>query len=311
MNARRLFWLGIFAVMLVSCKDEVLVQTTFQKKYSLNCILRGDTSFQVAVLTQSYPRPAENEVFAPYLKNAQVELSMGKFSVIMRDSSVARKDTQRYKDSVYFYYASNFSLIPQNVAKIKAVLEDGTVLSGETEIPRKVDYDGAKITRIIPPQIGDSIYIAWKPLESDLLYALKLKIIYFHYEGGEFKKKEMEVPLRYENGKAIYPRPGFDAEIRFPLNAFNETMNRISDGDPQKADYFILKARAVLVVYDRNLSAYYSATHFLDEYSLRLDELDFSNIDGGFGVFGSYLKIITDIAIDENYIVSYGYRVKR
>ena len=63
-----------------------------------------------------------------------------------------------------------------------------------------------------------------------------------------------------------------------------------------------------LYVFDRNLSGYYASVGKIgDSFSIRLDEIDFSNVEGGFGVFGSYISQKLAIAFDEEYINSFGY----
>ena len=63
--------------------------------------------------------------------------------------------------------------------------------------------------------------------------------------------------------------------------------------------------------YDAPLSNYYSSVNgFLDNFSLRLDEQVFSNITGGFGVFGTYFTSLYQVEMDSRYVTSYGYRIK-
>jgi hypothetical protein len=85
-------------------------------------------------------------------------------------------------------------------------------------------------------------------------------------------------------------------------------MKEISGDDPNKDHYIILTAIIDLLVFDRNLSGYYSSVASIsDEFSIRLDEIDFSNIDGGFGVFGSYYKQSFVLFFDKLYVESFGY----
>jgi hypothetical protein len=61
---------------------------------------------------------------------------------------------------------------------------------------------------------------------------------------------------------------------------------------------------------DRNLSAYYSSVAKIgDSFSLRLDEVDFSNIEGGFGIFGSLNVQKLVMFFREGYLEeNFGYR---
>ncbi len=299
-------------LLLASCKDEVLVQTTFSEKYSLTCILRGDTNFQVAILTKDYPTPAIKNQPAPYVKNAKITLTTKDKEFIFSDSTKVREDTSRYKDSVYFYYLNNFTPQTQTKVKIKALLPNGKSLSSEISVPRYVDFDGAVSAVKIPPPLSDNITIAWKPNEYDLLYQLKLRIIYYKRENGTYTKHEVFVPVKYgPNDTPVFPKPSLKAEIKFPMNVFNQVMQDISKDDPNKSNYYIDKAVYDLYVFGKDLSSYYASIHFTDKYSIRLDEIDFTNINGGFGIFGCYLVEEMDLPIDESYINDFGYRKKK
>jgi hypothetical protein len=70
----------------------------------------------------------------------------------------------------------------------------------------------------------------------------------------------------------------------------------------------IISARFELLSFDEHLSNYYSSTHgYLDEFSIRLDETVYSNIEGGMGIFGSYYKSERLFPIYASYIASYGF----
>ncbi len=306
-----LFYILFSVILFSACREDVPVQTTFQKKYSLTCVLRGDTAYQVAILNQSYPSPKSSS-YEHYVKKAEITLWLNNEKYFFRDSVKERINTTRYKDSVYFYYVNNLQLKPQANAKIKAELPDGNILSSEMEIPRKVDFDNTATSTTIPPESADEITIAWKPMEEDLLYEVKLKIIYYIRVNGNYEHHEALVPVKFdENGSAVFPKPSLLTEINYPMNVFNETMRNLSGNEPNKSNFYIEKAVCTLFVFDKNLSSYYAATHFTDKYSIRLDEIDFTNINGGFGIFGCWLKEEKSIAIDESYINDFGYRKKK
>ena len=82
----------------------------------------------------------------------------------------------------------------------------------------------------------------------------------------------------------------------------------ISQGDPNKKDYKIYGAVFTLMIFDENISNYYSTTNgFLDDFTIRIDEKDYSNIQGGLGIFGTYRTQSTGAVFTHNYIKSFGY----
>ena len=63
-----------------------------------------------------------------------------------------------------------------------------------------------------------------------------------------------------------------------------------------------------LKVFDKNLSTYYLASgRLFDNYSIRLDSKDFSNISGGSGIFGSFIVQKMSIVFAFEFLAVYGY----
>ena len=86
-------------------------------------------------------------------------------------------------------------------------------------------------------------------------------------------------------------------------------MQDIAKGDPEKENYFIKNAEFDVIILDDNLAPYYfSIQTFLDGFTVILDQQDYSNIEGGYGVFGSFFKQTHDLIIEPDYIRSYGYK---
>jgi virulence-associated protein VapD len=58
-----------------------------------------------------------------------------------------------------------------------------------------------------------------------------------------------------------------------------------------------------------NLSRYVSSTNqAFDDLTVTVNEADFTNVEGGLGIFGAYVnKIYDNIQFQENYIESFGY----
>jgi hypothetical protein len=107
----------------------------------------------------------------------------------------------------------------------------------------------------------------------------------------------------------IYPEISVGSNsISFDTLAIGIALREISKDDPQKKNYKIEKALFRLLVLDKNLAAYYSMQKtFLDEFSVRVNQPDFTNIEGGLGVFGIYAIKKSEIQIDASYINKFGY----
>ena len=118
------------------------------------------------------------------------------------------------------------------------------------------------------------------------------------------------------NGKKLsgYTRipPPFTPTYSFPFIGgitIDSAMVQISEGDPDKKNYKIISIIFEMTEFDHELSNYYSSTHgYLDNFSLRLDETIYSNVNGGIGIIGS--KVFTSISftVRSDYLSLFGYR---
>jgi hypothetical protein len=109
--------------------------------------------------------------------------------------------------------------------------------------------------------------------------------------------------------KPVFPGVTRDKILIYDYAAINKVMLDISAGDYDKYSYVIQDAWLEIVVTDKNLANYYGSTEgFLDDYSVRLDEVTYSNIEGGLGVFGAYKVTSRKLNVEENYVQSFGYR---
>lgn len=64
----------------------------------------------------------------------------------------------------------------------------------------------------------------------------------------------------------------------------------------------------IKTILDENLAAYYSAQQtFLNEFSLRSYQPDFTNIVGGLGLFGTYNFKSLVMEMDPDFAKSFGY----
>jgi hypothetical protein len=85
-------------------------------------------------------------------------------------------------------------------------------------------------------------------------------------------------------------------------------MQDISIGIDDKTKINIIGACFEVKVYDTALGIYANSIQtFEDEFSIRISEPNISNINGGFGIFGTYISEKFDIEITSNYISSFGY----
>ena len=308
-------------VLMISCNDQVDPKTAFAEVYSLNCVIRGDTSFQVATITRSYdvsgfdPSTNHND---PFVGGASVKVYYDDSVFVFRDTTMTRPAGSSYTTPMHYYY--NSKLRPQKSAQIKivATLPDGkTLTAGSTTfaVNQFIIDRSSNFTLESSGVIPQPISFSWMYLGSPIEYyvAPELVILYSKNVNGTAVEMQKKVPLYYLNNQTplyppIEPDPG---SIGFPMNVVNKAMEEISEGDPNKQSYTLEKAVFRLFILDKNLTTYYSANQtFLDEFSVRVNQPDYTNINGGLGIFGTYAVQQITLKIAYSYATSFGYRVQ-
>ncbi len=307
--------------LLGSCSDQVDPKTGFKEIYSLNCVIRGDSSFQVATITRSYDvsgfDPTTNHD-NPFIGGADVKVFYNDSVYVFRDTTKTPPAGSNYTTPMHYYY--NSKLRPQFTGpiKIQAALPNGKVLSSsvETFAINQFIMDRSSSSKIfLQGVIPQPLNFAWIYLGSPMEYyvAPELIILYSKTVNGNTIEMQKKVPLYYLNGQTplyppIEPDPG---SIQFKMKVVDKAMEEISAGDSNKQNYTIESAVFRLFVLDKNLTTYYSAAQtFLDEFSVRVSQPDYTNIIGGLGIFGTYAVQQLPVAFDYEYVTSFGYRLK-
>jgi hypothetical protein len=313
----------IFSLVFIAsgCKDDAFdPKGEFKNKYILTCILRSDTTVQTAVLSGSYNiegyDPMENKT-DPIIENADIRILIGDSVYIFKGAETARTDTSRYNSPIKYYYAKNMWLFSNREAEILAILPNGRKLHAVTTIPKPVTGDDANAEEVIPPSGRNFVIAGWTPISNPhTFYYPRFSLVYFRIENGVPVRYVKRLPVRYVNSEGgkpapIYATPTTASSYIIEMDAINRIMQEISAGDQNKENYVVLTVLAEIMTMDDNLSAYYSASKLLDNgFSVKLDQTDFTNIEGGLGVFASFANSKFVIRLDKDYIRSFGYKTK-
>ncbi len=308
----------IFSIIFLisGCDDSFNPNGDFRQKFVLNCILRGDTNYQAATVSRSFeadPFNPTGDLKDQSIKGARVRIWINDDVFELRDTTIERTDTSVYNFPAHYYYNDSIKVPFSADAHIEAILNEGKILTSDTKTPSKIKFS-PESDRIIPPYSGDVLHFSWSPDDEAVnrLYSPRLYIDYYKKENGVNVHYLKNVPLDYietdAGEKPYFALPGFSTQLSVPMSAFNKNMESVAPDDGGRSLYQIKKAVLEIVSYDENLTGYYSAAHFLDENSIRIDRIDYNNIDGGLGIFGSFAIFKMDIGIDAKYITEFGYR---
>ncbi|MCU7493279.1 MAG: DUF4249 family protein [Ignavibacteria bacterium] len=308
------------AFLSPGCKDEDFSpKGDFKEKYILNCVLKSDTTVQTLTLSSSYNvdgyDPLANRT-DPALRGADVRVWVGDSVYIFREAEESRSDTSRYSTPIRYYYAKNFRPQANKPAEILAVLPNGRKLHAATSIPLPVYVNFAEIDSIIPIDGRSYFRAVWNTNSGqNTYYYPRPSLVYFKFENGIPIRHVRYLPERYilSGGKfvPVYPSPTLNLVCTVELDALNRVMEEISAGDPNKKNYVVLSVIFEVWTLDMSLSGYYSSCKLADDgFSVKLDQTDFTNVEGGLGIFGSCVSYQFPMRLDKNYISSFGYKTK-
>ncbi len=313
---KRIFGIIIIASIFFSCEESFSPKGEFEQKYVMNFVIRGDSSLQIATLAKNY----DVDGFDPYANSEDINLSKAEIRIwykdtvyFMTDTILQRTDSSRYPFPVKAFKVSNFKPGFDEKIEVEALLTNGRRLFSETKIATELRFGYDSASAKIPALDGVQLRIPWTNTQRNLIYHPRLRILYYKSSTGKTKIYFHEVAQNYFNINGVeipnYPQPSKNYGVTFQQSAIDKAMQEISEGDDNKENYLIISAWFEVIIYDKNLSGYYTATNkSAGDLSIRLDESDFSNITGGLGVFGSYIKKGKSIIFDNAYIRSFGYK---
>ena len=303
-------------ILCCSCNNTFEPNAPLRVRYVLNGIMRSDTSLQVVTVSKSYePNDGYNPMTStqdPAVIGARISLLYKDSIYTMRDTVIARIDTSRYKDSVHCYYIRNLQPQDGEYVDISALMPNGFLLQASTELPYPDPFNFFSINsdKSVPPADPNKHYVSviWKALPNTV-YSPRVYIEY--YVKNSSVKKEWPVPLYYdtENGikEPVYTHPSKSNGIYISMESITEALNEIPQGDYKK-NYSIASFNLEITIYDAYLSTYYlSMQRELGAYTVLLDSPDYSDIQGGYGIFGSYSIINYRLRFSYVYLSSLGY----
>ncbi len=313
---RIIFFTIIIFTIFISCDDSFSPKAPYEERYSLNCIIHGNSSFQVATAYKSYNvsnnNPFENTA-DHFIEGAHIRLWSGNDELsVFGDSTMERTDTSRYKSDFKYYYINDFISSEGDILEIEALLPNGRRLSSNTLLPTEVLRNESRSDTSVTLLSKGYLSTTWIIKNPDQVYLPKLFINYLERENGINIRKVKIIPwkkVKIDNAtEYIYPSLSRDYSIDYDIDIISEAMEDISINDPEKKNYTITSMLLELSVFDKNLSTYYFTVGLEDNsLAIGLDEGDYSNIENGFGVFGSYITQEFEIFLSKDYVNSFGY----
>jgi hypothetical protein len=320
----------ILWVFLESCNTDFNINAPHQDVYALNCILRNDTSIQYATISKNYftesgAAPPSNTIESN-IKGVTIQIFSNDSAFAMRDTTVELTESGT-SVQVGCYYLRNLVLNPGKPVSIEAALPDGQILKSTKQIPVcYIDLSYFSFPQSYYTKARELTYVKFPTYSwifrmdnewvTDIASSAQFAIEYEINEGGTHVNKEAIVPLTsgfLTDNSGIILSPDLSLSFNYTasttLETVDRTMQEISGSDPFKNNYIITKAVFTITSLDPELTKYYYAYEvWRNSSTIKLRPTDYTNIEGGKGVFGIYYKYSNSLVVDKDYVSSFGYQ---
>jgi len=302
----------IFLLLILGCEGPFSPKGTYRERMVVYAILttQSDAQFVKVFATYNPPGfdPLENTT-QNVVRDAVVTVSDGDSNLVYRDTIVTRIDKSRYQDDLAVYVAQPFRVLPKKSYTLTVVSQTYGRVTASLTVPDRgrVQVVNPYVLRGGGEEDESLVILAW------IRYAARGFMVRFYLEyetleSGAWVTKRMEIPSRavvVGDAKIFsYPKLERRTTSQDPALREKEEMERVyfsrlayaTKTSELRGQYSsdrlrITGAWFVLTQVESNLYAYYSiANAFQDPHSIRTDLPDWTNIEGGYGVFGAMVE---------------------
>jgi hypothetical protein len=325
-------WINLLSLLLCtvifcSCEENVSPKGELPEIFSVNMIIRSDTTLQTASVSKAYDvegfNPSELKL-DPAISGSKATLKYtdtGK-EYLYRDTVDNDQINQRFGTPSRYLYLKNFPIRYGKEVELRVQIQNGKLLTSKTKIPDMFTINSEYTTPFIPGpflnQDTANINVALNNAPSELAKMSKVRLVYFYKElDGTKTRYEVSVPLNQiivEGDTTLnYVSSSYRNEIKISRQLLKKTMFEISKGNSSKGRYSIAPLVVDIYLLDENLTRYFSAGLFIDYgFTIRNIPGILSNISGGLGFFGSYIHSRLLIRFEDQYLLNtFGYLRER
>lgn len=294
---RRTIAILLVPFFLLSCTTAFDPNLPFKQELVVYGILTPDRNIQIIRLYSTQPPGSKQSVFT-HISGATITVSGGTGMISFTDTTISLLNAQG--DSV---------IVPVYAAAMTP--NPGSQYTLSVEAPGI----GSAFSSLTIPHPSQALFLAQRfrdPYSFDLDEFLSITLslsphtkgllvcIVLEYEisvGAGWERRTLEVPLsivNYNNRwaeNALYPSvartKSTTESVLFSNRVYRHMLGVIWEGVPRD----LLKMRRAIIIVkqvEESLYNYYNITNgFSDEFTIRLDKPDYSNIVGGAGLFSA------------------------
>ncbi|MCW8850324.1 MAG: hypothetical protein OQJ81_10140 [Melioribacteraceae bacterium] len=302
-------------IFFISCEDEITYKAEFEEEPVLYCIIDAEQNEQYAIVKKSFDD--NTAVKENYISDVQISLTTQYQSITLSENE---GDGLLFPKN--YYYTNSFQPASGNSLTLRALFPDNTEVNSTITLPQfslfffEVPSDAPELNIPLEKEFASDFVLRWniKTLSENLAFLTVLYIDYSKLVGGNEDTNRVEIPLEYvsEGDKLVplYPTVTNNSFQVLNQKSIDIMLQNISEGDEAKNNYTILGGELQLFILEENLARYFASTEtFKNSYSVKVYETIVSNINGGKGVFGAYVKRTLPVRISPSYIQSFGYSV--
>jgi len=311
------------ALLFNSCSEDFDPGITIGEKYVLYCVIQTDEANTKGI----YPvkafisKVSEFNGFDP--SNVKIERGIPGAEVTLtvhgdKYAMTGEYDKSEQNDSEYVYTAKKVYIFAKDSVYISAKMPDGVLLSAGTKVPSdksiSLDYDFPEgFTSILNRYyVTDGLGFSWI---SNSYKHLFFPGLFFSFKKGPEKDPTIvnyQIAYDFVNkgGKRIpVTVPAMTSNSCFyKFEAIDSSMQIITADDSTLQQSYEHRMIIKLVEFNSDLSSYYSSVYgYLDHFSIRLDNMTYSNVKGGVGILGTSRVTSKEVPINLYYLKLFGY----
>ncbi len=293
------------AVILAACDTDFSPKGQYEQRLIVYSILsnRSDSQYVRIYTTYNLSGYDQGEQSSDtQVRGADVQLSDVLGNYELTETTIPRDDKSRYSSDIVAYMISPCRIQPGRQYSLAITSSAGNASATATVPTNGVIYFRNPSVLRNPDVFNEDIVASAQVSPLARGYLVRFFIDVDVYVGQELVRKRLEVPSGILQNQYQYPilnrRPPEPIQlfnIYFSLDVYKMFRKALVK---QYGGFSLQGAMLVLTQVDKNLYNYYGvANGFQDPYSVREDLPDYTNIDGGFGVFGAMIEDTTMIDV--------------
>jgi hypothetical protein len=290
----------ILGCLVASCDQSFEPNAPTSSRLVVYSLLNSTSSSQIVRLATTYDATP-----APGVHNASVSLVGGGRTIVFRDTTIVDTSADGTIAPLDVYVATNASVNGGSSYRLEVSTQSGLTASGSaTALTAPSFY----LKNPLPLNYASTLQFMVSLTFGNITgaYVLHFYVEFNAYVNGKWELHRLEVPLRtYTNkdGELVNVYPAFalvqsltqvqkSAIIEYDTLMYKQTRGQAIQSFPA-APVRWTQAVFTLTQIDNPLYTYYRLQNGpVDRTSVRMDELDFSNITNGLGVFGGYAMVV-------------------